>query len=222
MLWFYFKKSLQTQLKPPEEKKPSLSDCGKLTAYGLFFVVFVMMTASALEWDLGLPTFLASFLIVARIAIRKQEWPKKVLKDIAWGVIPLVAGLFIIVEAMNQAGALKTTESFLQTFAPYPGVIGNLIAAFSVGTISNLINNLPVGLMSGMAVRHHQVSEGIRNAVLVGVDLGPNLSVTGSLATILWLMVLRREGEKISGFAFFKVGLIAMPIALAFAVIFIR
>ena len=39
----------------------------------------------------------------------------------------------------------------------------------------------------------------VTNALLIGVDLGPNLSVTGSLATILWLIALRREKVAVSG-----------------------
>jgi arsenical pump membrane protein len=52
------------------------------------------------------------------------------------------------------------------------------------------------------------------HAVLIGVDLGPNLSVTGSLATILWLIALRREGIAISAWEFLKVGFVVMPLAL--------
>jgi arsenical pump membrane protein len=62
-----------------------------------------------------------------------------------------------------------------------------------------------------------QAPPAIRDAVLIGVDLGPNLSVTGSLATVLWLIALRREGEHMSGWEFFKVGLVAMPPALLLA-----
>ena len=58
----------------------------------------------------------------------------------------------------------------------------------------------------------------IANAVLIGVDLGPNLSVTGSLATILWLIALRKEKLDVSGWDFFKVGAIAMPVALLAAI----
>jgi arsenical pump membrane protein len=54
----------------------------------------------------------------------------------------------------------------------------------------------------------------IANAVLIGVDLGPNLSVTGSLATILWLIALRRENLDVSFWSFLKVGAVAMPITL--------
>jgi arsenical pump membrane protein len=71
-----------------------------------------------------------------------------------------------------------------------------------------------VGLASGSALRHAQLGGVIQHAVLVGVDLGPNLSVTGSLATILWLIALRREGVEFTASEFLKAGMIAMPIAL--------
>ncbi|MEO7055435.1 MAG: ArsB/NhaD family transporter, partial [Caldimonas sp.] len=54
----------------------------------------------------------------------------------------------------------------------------------------------------------------VRSAVMIGVDLGPNLSVTGSLATILWLIAIRREGENVSAWQFLKVGMVAMPATL--------
>ena len=51
----------------------------------------------------------------------------------------------------------------------------------------------------------------------MGVDLGPNLSITGSLATILWLTALRREGQTIAFWPFLKLGLVVMPPALVLA-----
>jgi arsenical pump membrane protein len=54
----------------------------------------------------------------------------------------------------------------------------------------------------------------VAGAILIGVDLGPNLSVTGSLATILWLIALRREGENVTLLRFLRIGLIVMPPAL--------
>jgi len=76
------------------------------------------------------------------------------------------------------------------------------------------MNNLPVGLLSGAAIQHARETGVMAHAILIGVDLGPNLSVTGSLATILWLIALRREKIEISAWEFLKVGAIAMPIAL--------
>ena len=70
------------------------------------------------------------------------------------------------------------------------------------------MNDLPSGLLAGGALRSVLVPPQIRDAVLIGVDLGPNLSVTGSLATVLWLIALRREGERIDGWQFLKTGLV--------------
>ena len=53
---------------------------------------------------------------------------------------------------------------------------------------------------------------------MIGIDLGPNLSITGSLATILWLTALRKEGEDVSFWRFLKVGCVVMPPALIVAV----
>lgn len=53
--------------------------------------------------------------------------------------------------------------------------------------------------------------------MLIGVDLGPNLSVTGSLATILWLTALRREGVRVTAWAFLRLGLLVTPPALILA-----
>ena len=81
----------------------------------------------------------------------------------------------------------------------------------------NLVNNLPAGLLAGRVVQIADVPERVRAAVLIGVDLGPNLSVTGSLATILWLTALRREGLQVSAWSFLKLGAVVMPTALLFA-----
>ena len=44
----------------------------------------------------------------------------------------------------------------------------------------NLVNNLPAGLLAGRVVQLAQVPEQVRAAVLIGVDLGPNLSSNGA------------------------------------------
>ena len=81
----------------------------------------------------------------------------------------------------------------------------------------NLLNNLPMGLIAGSAVNATHVDPAIQGAIAIAVDLGPNLSVTGSLATILWLTALRREGVEVSAWQFLKLGMLVMPVALVLA-----
>jgi arsenical pump membrane protein len=78
----------------------------------------------------------------------------------------------------------------------------------------NLMNNLPAGLIAGEIAQTAAMPEIVRKAILIGIDLGPNLSVTGSLATILWLQALRREGISVSAVDFLKIGLAVMTIPM--------
>lgn len=89
-------------------------------------------------------------------------------------------------------------------------------AALAVG--SNIINNLPSGLITSTMILQASPPQVVIDALLIGVDLGPNLSITGSLATILWLTALRRDGENVKFWRFLKVGCLVMPPALVLSV----
>jgi arsenical pump membrane protein len=186
--------------KKIEETLPgsALSPEGKWALGGLCFAATVLMAASDLGWPLGAPTCGAALIAATIVALRDSSVPVTIARGIAWSVIPLVAGLFMIVEALESAGMRGFAEQGLAAASHLGHVLGNLVTAFSVGLVSNVMNNLPVGLISGAAVQASDHSSGIGSAVLIGVDLGPNLSVTGSLATILWLIALRREKVEIT------------------------
>jgi arsenical pump membrane protein len=93
------------------------------------------------------------------------------------------------------------------------------MAGIAVAVASNLVNNLPMGLIAATTSQAAQVPAHTTGAILIAVDLGPNLSVTGSLATILWLIALRREGQHVAAWQFLKLGLVVMPPALLLALL---
>ena len=176
-----------------------------------------LIVSSALDLQLGLPTFVAGVATVVVVLAIKREGPWSTVKDISWAVIPLVAGLFVLVEALETTGVLALLAAALKQAADRSDVVAGAAGGTLVAFGSNLVNNLPAGLLAGAAVQTAHVSDKVAGAILVGVDLGPNLSVTGSLATILWLTAIRREGEDVSFWAFLKLGALAMPPALAAA-----
>jgi arsenical pump membrane protein len=212
-LRFVSRKGLQGEIRETLSQT-KLSIEGRLALGGLVMAAVVLVSASALGWPLGAPTCGAALLATAVVAWRDRSTPLQIIRGVSWSVLPLVAGLFVIVEALQSAGGLRVAVAGLHAVAHLGGVVSNLATAFAVGLLSNGMNNLPVGLIAGTAVQAAHEPGNLANAVLIGVDLGPNLSVTGSLATILWLIALRREKVKITGWQFFKVGLVVMPIAL--------
>jgi arsenical pump membrane protein len=197
-----------------EVKRVVLSTEGKLALVGLAIAAVALVSSSALGLSLGAPTCCAAVLAMAVVAWRDRSIPLKITKGASWSVLPLVAGLFVIVEALQNAGLLRLGLTGLRALGETATWIAKGTAALAVALLSNGMNNLPVGLMSGAAIRHAQETSVVAHAILIGVDLGPNLSVTGSLATILWLIALRREKVEITAWAFFKIGVIAMPVAL--------
>ena len=201
------------------DEMPPLTTGGKIAAGGIVLTAMVLLGASAFGRDLGLPTFLAGAAVAIIVLAIGRQSPIPVLKDVSWSVLPLVAGLFILVEGMNRTGVLPSLAHILKDAAATSPHITSWVAGVGVAIASNLINNLPMGLIAATTSQAALVPQHVTSAILIGVDLGPNLSVTGSLATILWLIALRREGEQVAAWQFLKLGLVVMPPALLLALL---
>ena len=201
-----------------EIDKPALSPAGRMAAFGVVATALVLLASSGFDIQLGLPTFLAGLATAILVLTRSDNGVGGIAKNISWGVLPLVAGLFVLVQALEKTGVTQALAALVHGIVQHSATI----AAWGVGAVlaagCNVVNNLPAGLVAGRVVELAHVPEQVRSAVLIGIDLGPNLSVTGSLATILWLSALRREGQSVSAWAFLKLGALVMPPALLLAI----
>lgn len=185
---------------------------GVVAGIGIVATVAAMLAASAGGRDLGLPTFLAGLGTALLVMLVARQRPGAILAGVSWSVLPLVAGLFVLVQGLEAAG----------TVGELAGQFGRVASAeleawgagAGVALLSNLVNNLPMGLLAGAVVQAAGSPPDTVGAILIGVDLGPNLSVTGSLATLLWLVAIRREGQDVSAWSFLKLGALVMPPAL--------
>jgi arsenical pump membrane protein len=202
--------------------KPKLGRAGKLAAFGIFAIGLVLITASALDVQLGLPTFLCGTVTAVAVLALSRQPPWPMLKGVSWGVLPLVAGLFVMVEMLVRSGVIGRLHQFLQDAAMQSPTTAFWGVGLGTALIDNAANNLPVGLVAGSVAANDQLPQSIIAAMLIGVDLGPNLSVTGSLATILWLVALRREGINVGFWRFLALGLVVMPPALIAALFMIQ
>lgn len=196
---------------------PQLSNGGIVAALGILATSVVLIAASARGSDLGLPTFIAGSAVSVLVMAIGRQPPVRILRGVSWSVLPLVAGLFVLVEGLNRAGVLPGLARSLKAAAGVSPHATAWLAGLGVAIGSNLINNLPMGLIVATTGQNASVTPQITAAMLIGVDLGPNLSVTGSLATILWLIALRREGQHISALRFLMIGAVVMTPALLLA-----
>lgn len=200
---------------------PPLTRGARLAALGILLTAVTLLWASAEGLKLGMPTFAAggTTSMVALLLDRRSPWP--LVRGVAWGVIPLVAGLFVLVAGLGHTGLFRVLGEALQQLTLHSGHAAALAAGAGTAAASNVMNNLPVALIAGSVGAAGGVSAQLKDAMLVGVDLGPNLSVTGSLATILWLIALRREKVRLDGLTFLRLGALVMPPALLVSLVVI-
>jgi arsenical pump membrane protein len=140
-------------------------------------------------------------------------------KRVSWSIFGFIAGMFIVVRAIENTGL---TTMFGKALLHLSG--GTSLGAVLVGTGgaalgTNLINNVPMAVVMNSALGSAQnappaVLHGFVAATIFGCDLGPNITTIGSLATVLWLLILRRRDVEVSGLDYFKVGVIVTPVML--------
>jgi len=197
---------------------PALSRAGATTGCGIIVVAIALLVASFQGIPLGWPTLAVTGLVAAIIHVGKRESPFATLRQVSWGVLLLVAALFVLVEGLQYTGVVERLVDLLHAASDRSVTAATWGTGIGLALASNLINNLPMGLITGSAVNGADVGMLVRRAATIGIDLGPNLSVTGSLATILWLTAIRREGEHVSAWTFLQFGAVVMPVALLLAV----
>nr|WP_315395789.1 SLC13 family permease [uncultured Duganella sp.] len=201
---------------------PLLAAAGRLTVGALAATALLLAVASALRLPLGPVTLAAALVALLLVGVKANGAggaPVATLRALSWDVLLMVAGLFVLIEALQRHGVVAALGAQLQALqARWPDNAGS-ISGVLLAVACNLFNNLPAGLLGAATLDHVGASSALRAAALIGIDLGPNLSVSGSLATILWLTALRREGVQVGAWRFLALGAIVMPAGLAAALL---
>lgn len=118
---------------------------------------------------------------------------------------PVLLGLFALAVAL---GTIARATGFPgSTIASAPAPLTAAVAALS----SVLVNNLPAAVLLSAAPPAHPT------ALLLGLDIGPNLAVTGSLSALLWWRAARLAGARPSARSFSRQGLLLAPLTIAVA-----
>jgi len=123
-----------------------------------------------------------------------------------------VLGLGVVVLALRRHGLDGLISSLTPARAD---LLGLLAVAGLAALLANLVNNVPATLVLVPVVAH---SPGLVLAALVGVNVGPNLTYVGSLATLLWRRILHARAEPPGTTMFLRLGALTVPACLLAAV----
>ncbi|MFI7596678.1 ArsB/NhaD family transporter [Actinoplanes sp. NPDC049681] len=142
------------------------------------------------------------------LAVHEKERAGTLLRraDPGFCLFVLALGVVVLAVSRGPVGALVDRVAPRQA-----GVLGLLVMAGLAAVLANLVNNLPATLMLLPAAAH---TPGLVLAVLLGANIGPNLTYVGSLATLLWRQILHRRGHPPATGEFLRLGLITVPVCL--------
>ena len=151
---------------------------------------------------------------VALVAARSravQTWA--VLRRAPWGVVVFSLGMYTVVYGLRGAGVTGMYGDWMAAQAEHGRLAAVLAPGLSVAALSAGLNNLPALLTALLGLDHIQTASRdlLGYAALVGADIGPKLTPIGSLATLLWLHILRGRDVEVGWGEYLKAGLILTP-----------
>lgn len=198
---------------------PSRS-AGEPPALPLFALVTVGCTlagfvvTSTFGIDPAWAAFAGALVLAGRALVRRRATPLSVVRAAAPAFLAFVLALGIVVRAVVDNGLASALGHVLPGGGSLPALLG--VAALAA-VLANMINNLPAVLV--LLPLAAPAGPGSVLAVLLGVNIGPNLTYAGSLATLLWRRIVHQHEHGVDLKEFTRLGLIAVPASLVPAVV---
>jgi arsenical pump membrane protein len=193
----------QTGEPPPSDsgaQRPHMPTFA-LTVVGLTLVGFGISSIVGVA-----PVWFATAGAVALTVRRPPDSMTRLIAAAEPTFLVFVLALGVVVTAAGDHGLSSVVDSLLPHGASLPALLG--VAAVSA-VLANLVNNLPATLII-VAVVSASAPGGVL-AMLIGVNVGPNLTYVGSLATLLWRRIVHAHDEDVDVREFLKLGALTVP-----------
>ncbi|WP_035842661.1 SLC13 family permease [Kitasatospora azatica] len=170
--------------------------------------------ASAVGIDPAWAALAGALVLAVRALARRRTTPTAILRSAALPFLAFVLALGVVVRAVVDNGLLSALGHLVPHGTALPALLGTAALA---AVLANVINNLPATLV--LLPLTAPAGPGAVLAVLLGVNIGPNLTYAGSLATLLWRRIVREHDTDVGLAEFTRLGLLVVPAALALAVV---
>lgn len=170
--------------------------------------------ASAVGVDPAWAAAAGAAVLAVRALLRGHTRPAALVRSAALPFLAFVLALGVVVRAVVDNGLGDALGTVLPDGTSLPALLGTAALA---ALLANLINNLPAVL--ALAPLAAPAGPGAVLAVLLGVNIGPNLTYAGSLATLLWRRIAHERGHDVRLKEFTLLGALTVPTALTAATV---
>lgn len=150
--------------------------------------------------------------------LKTREGILDVVIKAPWHILLFAFGMYVTVYALNHSGVTTVLLETLRDPVSESHMSGTFIFGILTTILSNVMNNLPSVMLGTLVLTDMQVdiltTQISYLAIIIGSDIGALVTPMGTLATLLWMYVLRREGIHVTWAHYFKVAITVIPITL--------
>ena len=206
----FFATDLDAGAQTPAADGPSSVPVFALVTVACTLAGFVV--ASALGISPAWAAFAGAAVLAARALAQRRSSPAAIVRAAAVPFLAFVLALGIVVRAVTDNGLAAALGHLVPGGTGLPALLA--IAALAA-VLANVINNLPAVLV--LLPLAAPAGPGAVLAVLLGTNIGPNLTYAGSLATLLWRRIVHEHEHEVEIGEFTRLGLLTVPAALILA-----
>jgi arsenical pump membrane protein len=209
----FFDEELAAPLPSPDaEPRPEPLPLFALVTVGCTLAGFVV--ASAVGIAPAWAALAGALVLAGRALVRRRATVLTVVRSTSPAFLAFVLALGVVVRAVVDHGLADALRRVLPGGS---GLLTLLGVAAVAAVLANLINNLPAVLVLLPLVAGAGPAAVL--AVLIGVNVGPNLTYPGSLSNLLWRSVVHREGLPAGFGEFSRIGACTVPVTLIVSVL---
>lgn len=220
LLVLMFKKSL---VNSPEDRKSvmELDAASYISDKGLLVkslsVLTIVIVAFVLHSVLHLEPSIVAMLGAGLLVLISKLKPEQFAKDVEWGTLVFFAGLFIMVGALVNVGALKIVADYIGEAVGGNAPLAAGVVVVVSAVVSGIVDNIPyVASMTPVISQLNEQIPSITNdglwwALALGADFGGNMTIVGASANVVAIGLAHAAGYKITFWQFAKYG---VPVTL--------
>lgn len=204
--WLVLSRAFRAELeRPAVSREQRASEAAPLPVFPLV-IVGLTLVGFTVSSAIGIAPAWIAAAGAAALALRNRAGPTELLRGASPTFLLFVLALGVIVNAASVHGLSSAVDSVLA----HGTGLGALLAVAAISAVlANLVNNLPATLIVLPVAAAS--GPGAVLAMLVGVNVGPNLTYTGSLATLLWRRVVHAHEEDTDVLEFTRLGALTVP-----------
>lgn len=212
LLRWFFRRELT--VRPKEQATPPPAELPIFVLVVLALTLVGFAVTSLLDTSPAWAALAGAVVLGVRGLIRRRSTVTGIAEAASVPFLAFVLCLGVVVTAVMKHGLDEAMRHVLPTGTTLPALLGIAVAA---ALLSNVVNNLPAVLVLLPLVAGMGPAAVL--AVLIGVNVGPNLTYPGSLSNLLWRSVVQRDRLPAGFGEFSRVGLVTVPVTLVVGVL---